>query len=548
MRPCSQDNRGSNDCIGGRLDPRAAAFYDPAARRRCLTRRTCVSANSAAQMLGRIQETLVYLRQLMTPPDQGRRLSHSRRALRVFWVAVLVVAAVEGVIAIAHRENDFVYHRRFGEDFWAGEPYRHRGNVYPLGRAAFDAGLALLDYRTSRAVCYLLALSCIAGTYWVWMKLTSARAGCPTPCPLWGQGRGEGRDIASGSASDPSPHGKGVSVSSHGIREVLRSPAVAVSLVIASPFLLRDLDECGLQLLLLGLLSAAAYALARGRAVTSGGFLAAAATYKATPMLFLPLLVWKRQWKAASAMACGILVLNLALPACHLGWGKTLEANGHWMADARRILSQTAEAYPSNPGVEPPKVQNLSLRAMFARYLETYPPEHPLHLQHPLFLQFGWLSPSAAKAIVMTVLVLSAIWLAWRSRQPWQESAEPLRGFSQPFAHEWALTCLLCALLSPVCWKQHLVLAIPIILLAVQRVLQGGRHGRAALAGLSVCACIFLLGRHGIVGRELSIVLMSYKLDTIALLATCFIARPVKAPAESKAAISETEPRLRMAA
>jgi len=78
---------------------------------------------------------------------------------------------------------------------------------------------------------------------------------------------------------------------------------------------------------LLFFLSAGAYAMWRGHRSASGCWLAAAATYKATPVLFLPFLLWKREWKAAGTMAGAILVLNFALPACFLGCSGALKAN-----------------------------------------------------------------------------------------------------------------------------------------------------------------------------------------------------------------------------
>ena len=136
-----------------------------------------------------------------------------------------------------------------------------------------------------------------------------------------------------------------------------------MSLIIISPFLLRDFDECGLQIFLLLVLSAAGFAFARREPVIAGVLLAAGATYKATPLLFLPLLLWKREWKGAAAMVVSTLALNVLLPVAYLGWSQTLAENRNWIAVSTRILSDSEGAYPSSQTFEPPKVQNLGLRA-----------------------------------------------------------------------------------------------------------------------------------------------------------------------------------------
>ena len=156
-----------------------------------------------------------------------------------------------------------------------------------------------------------------------------------------------------------------------------------LTLLVLLPFIIRDLDECGLQIILLLLCSLAAAAFQRRRMVLSGFWLAAAATYKATPLLFLPFLLWKRQWKAAGCMVFFIAALNL-LPATYLGWEKTLAENRHWFTYTLSVARDTPDAYPSVPRWETPKHQNLSLSATFARLVETYPPGHPLFIDHAL--------------------------------------------------------------------------------------------------------------------------------------------------------------------
>src|SRR5262249_20385681 len=153
------------------------------------------------------------------------------------------------------------------------------------------------------------------------------------------------------------------------------------------------------------------------------------------------------------------------VPVPFVGWAKTVESHQQWLAHLRR-LSATRQAYPSQASAEPPLVYNLSLQAAVARNLETYPPGHPLHVHHPVVLQPGALDPETAYRVVRGVLLAVGLALAWRFRRPWEAERRPGQR-----AAEWAAVCLLCALLAPVCWKQHLVVALPAAFLVVRALL-----------------------------------------------------------------------------
>jgi hypothetical protein len=379
---------------------------------------------------------------------------------------------VEGISA-SLRHSDFDWHLRVGADFLAGQPYRSTGNPYLLGRLAWDGLLATVPPLVAHVGSYLVALVAMYGMLCLW---------------------------------------RGLSSKANSINQAQYNTYVAISLIVLGPFLLRDLDECGLQTLLLWLLIAGGYALSQGKKVACGACLAAAATYKVAPLLMLPFLLWKRQWKSAGSMTVFLVVLNLAAPACYLGWREAVAANEQWVQQTSWSLRNMPEAYPSVPGAELPKPQNLSLRAMLARYVESYPPGHTLFLDHPLYIQFGAMPPARAKLFVNTVLLVLGGYIAWcfRGRWNWQ------RGNGR-FAYEWAVVCLFCALLSPVCWKQHLVLALPVVLLASAGLGSQQLRTRTIIV-LAIATAVFWLFRHGAVGRELSIVLLSYKFETMALL------------------------------
>jgi uncharacterized membrane protein len=60
--------------------------------------------------------------------------------------------------------------------------------------------------------------------------------------------------------------------------------AVTASLFLLGPYLLRDFDDCGLQILLLFLLTAAVHQLRCGNRLYSGLWFGIAVTYKTVPV------------------------------------------------------------------------------------------------------------------------------------------------------------------------------------------------------------------------------------------------------------------------
>jgi hypothetical protein len=400
----------------------------------------------------------------------------SRPFLRAALIGLAVAVLVEGYLAIVVRENDFLWHWGFGLDFLAGDPYGNGHDHYALARGMLNALTAWMPYRVCRSLYYVLALGGLAAVLYGWNRLAN-RGGNPVPR--------------------------------------LGLATAVLSVLLLGPYLIRDLDECGLQLILLFFLSTALFALTAGRPIRSGFWLALAVHYKLTPALFLPYLLWKRQFRAAGSMIIFTVLLSLA-PALYLGWDKTLGCHRHWLAFTARGLRQDD---PSETGVEPPRHRNQSLPLAIARCCQTYPAGHPLALDHPGFVQFGNLDGPAAKRVVQGSLLALAALLAWRFRKTWSLQAQPGHAPDGPteLAKEWAAVLVLCALLSPLCWLQHLVLVLPCVFLCIQTAVTGQRprwHGVA----LGLVAVITLLVHGDILGRQLFEVVMSYKPHTMTTL------------------------------
>ncbi|HQR41974.1 MAG TPA: hypothetical protein PLX97_04805, partial [Gemmatales bacterium] len=90
------------------------------------------------------------------------------------------------------------------------------------------------------------------------------------------------------------------------------------------------------------------------------------------------------------------------------------------------------------------------------------------------------------------------------------------KGESRIRSDEWAIVCLMCALGSPFCWKQHLVVGLPLAYLAMrQLVLQPTRARLVAIATLTV---VILVPIYSLLGRQGGILWASYKFECMAMM------------------------------
>ena len=359
---------------------------------------------------------------------------------------LIAAAAASAIISIGFRHNDFLWHYRIGQGAWAGFIYadalgQPAGDHYPVGRALINMAMAGLPYYVARAVVWCLGILSLIVALRGWHRM--ANVGLPV------------------------------------VRQVAKVAGLLSALLLL-PLVFRDMDDCGLQLILLAMLGLAGASLVQRQSWRCGFWLALAITYKTTPVLFVGYLLYKRRWKEPLAIVLFVLLFNAILPALVFGTQATWDAHGRFFD---RALTALQLQDPSVNPVEPPKHQNFSLKPAIARYLMTFEPTHPLFIakegqkdsnQQPLapaselvpargFVQFFNLPPRTANRVVTGLLLALAGTLAWRFR----------RGMGAPdvprdIAGEWAAVALLCALLSPLCWKHHLVLALPCLFLVVR--------------------------------------------------------------------------------
>jgi hypothetical protein len=409
-----------------------------------------------------------------------------------FIICVLLVGSfINGIII---KDNDFRNHYLIGVYFLQGRPYNldeHNQqpfySLYPVGRLVINAMTAWMPYHLTRIVYWFSSIAILILSLKTWHTLVD-------------------------------PHAR-----AHPTRGLVTA---LLTCLITLRWLVRDLDDCGLQIVLLGILTAAAWALKNRRTVLAGGFIALATTYKTTPALCIPFVLYKRRWREAVWAVVFLVVFNLFIPTLWLGWSKTLLANRMFFKKAQQVVQEIRED-PTANGMESPKHANRGLRLAMARFLMHFPPGHDLFIAHPedsnnpdlsaeqkrphpLFIQFLDLSPRTAGLIINGVLLAFIGLLAVLFRRSWAPGAE------QSFAPgEWAIITALCALLSPLCWGHHLVLMIPAVYVSLYTDI-GGHTPKWRRVLMWTAAVLVLAPQREILGRDLWWIIQSYKCDTLA--------------------------------
>jgi hypothetical protein len=384
-----------------------------------------------------------------------------------------MLAATEFSICVFRHDNDFLWHRNFGVSFLRNQVYDTFGYHYLPARAMIDAATAWMPYRLDRAIWLLGTSAILVLCVRFWSRVV--------PLPP-----GEVREITRAASSKIISRQESFAPRRYAV-------ATASAVVVTASYIHRDLVECGLQLFLLGLLTAALAALVRGRPSLCGLTLGLATVYKVMPVIFFPLLLWKRRWRAAAWMAASILFFCL-LPTLRVGWQKNLALHRQWLDFAGRLVALDD---PSENGVERPNLRNQSLPLVLARLVEKYPSDHPLNVDELVHFRLASLDPPQAKRIVQVALLALVIGLAWCFRGP-----VDLSDGAEALAREWAGACILVALLSPLCWLQHLVLVIPAAILFAQSA-ASGKVRQWQWAAAAIAAALMLLVHRDLLGPTL---------------------------------------------
>jgi hypothetical protein len=391
---------------------------------------------------------------------------------------VAAVVAVQGIRAgVLVQDGDFYLHWQFARRFVHHELLYADGLhvPYPPFWATAWWPIALLPLQVAKIACYPLSFAALGLVLWVLNRLTGERLPLSETKLFW---------------------------------------ATTAALAIVSRFLVRELPECGPNLLLMALVWSAVYLWTRQRDVPAGLCLGLAAAMKCTPAIFIAWFAWKRQWRLAATSVVAAAAFFLA-PAI---WQGPADYERHIRIWLTQVSLGAGQTDPTVGVLGPETLQNLSLRPAIARFFMHLPVAHPSRLDHPAYVEFLDLSPAAAGRITKFGLAALLACAAWAFRKP------VLRRDDLSLVWECAAVGTLALLLSPITWYQHCVALLPVFYLFTRTAAARGRPANWMLAAAVFFIIVVVVLSRGLIGREATLLLASYHLTTWAILSALLLA------------------------
>jgi len=278
--------------------------------------------------------------------------------------------------------------------------------------------------------------------------------------------------------------------------------ASALTIVFAGHYIIRDLDDAGLHLLILALIVFGIYAAWRNRTVVSGFAFALALAIKVTPGLFIPFMMWKRKWKLA-CICIAATIFWAALPMLWLGPSLWMHFQLQW---TRVALGQVFGGVAAVAAGTEQEYQNQSLRAAVIFYLTGGSIRYAASaLQEANRYRY-------AEPIATLISLALLLYCGWRGRAPY-------RGLDD---RQWLIdssaVLVLILLLSPVTWTQHMVFLIPAIYLIVAEALGRISERTSIAVAMSIYVIFSLILTREILGRARYMILLEYHSQTLCML------------------------------
>jgi hypothetical protein len=427
-------------------------------------------------------------------PAENERAAFHRKLLRrwpgwflVICLAIVSVQMIVNGISGQLADGDCGGQFEFGRRFLAGEPLyaQHETFQYLPIAALYWSPLALLGPHVGPLVRYAMSVACLGWTFW--MLAVMVRPQC-----------------------DPSRW------------DALT--LVGVSVFLGLHYLLRDLVDAGPHVILLTMLVGGIYCAWRGREKLAGVWFGLAIVLKLTPGLFLPFLLWKRKWQLAAYTLVAMLLWTV-LPIVRMGPASWWKHQRAWNAVALSVFLD--RPHPDRVHNET-RIINQALKPAIERYLVTYPPGHPLRLDHPADRPVLDLSPATAKQVANLIMLSLVLGFAWWSRRRYTGPDDPA------WLVESSGVLILALLLAPLAWVQHIVFALPAIYLIVARDWAIRKLPWPAMIAIGAYIVLTLLLNRELLGLRNYAVLLSYHIHTMGLLillGLLMILRPTDRPA-----------------
>jgi len=285
----------------------------------------------------------------------------------------------------------------------------------------------------------------------------------------------------------------------------------AIAAFLAIQFIIHDQAILGLNTELVALTWSGVYLWKQRRDLLAGISLGAAIAIKCTPAIFLGYFLWKRQWR----MAIWTTAATLFFTAAPMAWQGPVSWTMHmrnWVGTA--IEGVSGSGFEAN---EDFRDKNMSLRPVLTRYLVRQPEGNFDRNLDPPPLDFLDLSAGVASWIVDSVLLILLAVFLWWSRGSVGTRDEPR------LLWELAGAGVLMVLLSPITWGQHCVALLPAGFQVAALIVVRERLPRWIIALLLfyIFFCS-LLGRD-LIGRKLSLLLVSYHITTFCIVGLLLI-------------------------
>jgi alpha-1,2-mannosyltransferase len=279
--------------------------------------------------------------------------------------------------------------------------------------------------------------------------------------------------------------------------------AVAIAMLVALQFVLRDMAECGVNIGLVALAWFAVYAWTRHRDWLGGTSLGLAIALKMTAALFVPYFLWKRQWKIAGTATLFAVMFTMS-PVLVRGptrFGKDLS---EWLD----IVRSGKMGNPSIGVLGPEPISNFALRPALARLIT----DNPGATSNPVATNIAFLPPRVASTVVYFIEFSLLLLFACMSGRSVDD-----RG-ALPVLYECAGVSLLILLLSPITWGHHCVGTVPALYLicATAFYFRGLPRWMLIPVGYILLTLVF---NRAIVGAQVSLLMSGYSIVTWEILA-----------------------------
>lgn len=387
-----------------------------------------------------------------------------RRLAIVAGIGILIGCIVQAIIKV--NEGDFSLHWETGRRFLAREYLYANGHdfPYPPFFGMVYAPTALFPRAVAKAIFFPAGVAALLILLWVLRQLVRPAFRLNDRQTFW---------------------------------------VTVVALFLTIQFVIHDQAILALNTALTLLILLSVYWWRQGRDLAAGVSLGLAIAIKCIPAIFTGYFLWKRQWKLAFCSFAAALAFTVA-PVVWQGPASYSRHMQQWI--------QTAIDGISGSGFEQGRDfrdKNIALRPALMRYLVHQ--EHFGRFGDPPPLDLLNLPAPVAHAIVNAILLTIVLVFLWWSFGRVANRDDPR------LLWELSAVGILMVLASPITWGQHCVALLPACFLIGALFAVRARMPGWIVTLLAFYIPICVLAGRDLIGRDISLVLVSYHVSTFCI-------------------------------